>query len=143
MKLLLLFTLLISGCSNTHANIISKEYDYSDVTTHIDWIDVFSQTGDLYFVYFYSLTCGHCKEIKQEVLSYYFSSNETIYFVQADENTVYGSSGELIGVSDVSNLFIYGTPFLIKLENCVIVEYYGGEKEIREYINKNSWNQIE
>lgn len=121
-----------------HANIISKDYDYSDVTTHIDWIDVFSQAEDLYLVYFYSLTCGHCKEIKQEVLSYYFSSNETIYFVQADENTVYGSSGELIGVSDVSNLFIYGTPFLIKLENHVIVEYYGGEKEIREYINKNS-----
>ena len=121
-----------------HANIISKEYDYSDVTTHIDWIDVFSQAEDLYFVYFYSLTCGHCKEIKQEILSYYFSSNETIYFVQADENTVYGSSGELIGVSDISNLFIYGTPFLIKLENHVIVEYYGGEKGIREYINKNS-----
>ncbi len=138
MKLLLLFTLLISGCSNTHANIISIEYDYSDVTTHIDWIDVFSQTGDLYFVYFYSLTCGHCKEIKQEVLSYYFSSNETIYFVQTDENTVYGSSGELIGVSDISNLFIFGTPFLIKLENHVIVEYYCGEKEMREYLNKNS-----
>ena len=138
MKLLLLFTLLISGCSNTHANIISKEYDYSDVTTHIDWIDVFSQAEDLYFVYFYSLSCGHCKEIKQEILSYYISSKETIYFVQADENTVYGSSGELIGVSDVSNLFIYGTPFLIKLENHVIVEYYGGEKVIREYINKNS-----
>ena len=138
MKLLLLFALLISGCSNTHANIISKEYDYSDVTTHIDWIDVFSQAEDLYLVYFYSLTCGHCKEIKQEVLSYYFSSNETIYFVQADEKTIYGSSGELIGASDVSNLFIYGTPFLIKLENHVIVEYYGGEKGIREYINKNS-----
>lgn len=138
MKLLLLFTLLISGCSNTHANIITKEYDYLDVSTHIDWIDVFSQVEDLYLVYFYSLTCGHCKEIKQDILSYYFSVDQVIYFVQADENTVYGSSGELIGVSDVSNLFIYGTPFLIKLENHVIVEHYGGEKEIREYINKNS-----
>lgn len=138
MKSLLLLVLLLSGCSNTHANIITKEYDYLDVSTHIDWIDVFSQVEDLYLVYFYSLTCGHCKEIKQDILSYYFSSNETIYFVQADENTVYGSSGELIGISDISNLFIYGTPFLIKLENHSLIEYYGGEKEIREYINKNS-----
>ena len=71
-KLLILpiTSILILGCSpNKEAKAI--EYDYSDVADlTICWNDILSVESDKYFAYIYSRTCGHCNEIKQDVITY-------------------------------------------------------------------------
>ena len=139
MKPLLLFaTILLSGCvPSTKSDPVT--YDYSDVESHqINWSDIFSQPEDSYSVYFYSVTCGHCAEIKQNILSYYFLNKEVIYFSKTSEETVFGSKTDLIGVSNLEDFHIFGTPFLINISNHAVSNYYAGVSEITKYIEKNT-----
>ena len=143
MKLILLLaTVLLSGCvPNTKSDPVT--YDYSDVETQIiDWCDIFSQLEDNYSVYFYSVTCGHCAEIKQSILSYYFLNKEVMYFSRTSEETVFGTKTDLIGVSDLEDFHIFGTPFLINVTNHTVSNYYAGVSEITNYIEKNTKQKI-
>ena len=124
------------GCS-TPKTSEKVTYDYDDIQTHIEWNEVFSQSDSDYLVYFYSLTCGHCKEIKEDILSYYFKNKPVMYFVETSnsKDARFGPGGELIGIGDVDNFFIFGTPFLIRVITKKVSEYYSGVKQITDYIN--------
>lgn len=137
--ILLLLTLLLTGCSSDIQPII-KEYDYSDVTAFISWNDVFKQEENEYSVYFFSQTCGHCKELKQEILSYYFGNYEQLYFVETGEDTVYGSPSDLVGVNSIECFYIFGTPFLINIESGAVSNYCAGNTKIREYIASKTYS---
>lgn len=130
-RLLVLSTLLAS-CSptNTSKPII---YDY-DIVSHIEWNDIFLQEATDYIVYFYSVSCGHCKELKGEIINYYFLEKEDMYFVCTDTYVKLGNSIDLIGTNNVDDFYIFGTPFLIKLHNSEIISYYPGVAKIREYL---------
>ena len=134
-KLLLLLTVLLVGCSKNTEQPVTKIYDYKDVEDTCSWADVFKQEEEEYLVYFYSLTCGHCLEIKQEMISYYLSKTEKIYFSKVDETTVFGPKGELKGIDSIEKFYIFGTPFLVKLKKWVVIDYFAGTKSILEYIN--------
>ena len=136
--LLLCFSLLLSGCVPT-SNIELVIYDYEDVSdARIKWSDIFSQEEDQYSVYFYSVTCGHCAEIKQNVLSYYFLDIETMYFVQTDEETKFGAVVVLTGISDIDLFHIFGTPFLVNIKEHSVSSYCGGVNSILKYIDENT-----
>ena len=111
-------------------------YDYSDVKTHIDWYDSFKQEEDDYLIYYYSPTCSHCNSIKQEVISYYLSEKEPIYFVNTQLNSRFGPTKDLIGICDIESFYIFGTPFLIRVMNYRVADYYPGVSKILEYINQ-------
>ena len=136
--LLLPISMLLVGCTPTieksHFN-----YDYVDVKeATISWSNIFLQKEDQYSVYFYSPTCGHCAEIKQDILAYYFESIETLYFVQTDEDTKFGSKTDLIGVNDIDSFHIFGTPFLINIKDHSVLKYYAGVNSILSYIDENT-----
>ena len=133
---LLLSIASLVGCS-TPKTSEKATYDYDDIQTHIEWNEVFSQSDSDYLVYFYSLTCGHCKEMKEDILSYYFKNKPVMYFVETSnsKDARFGPGGELKGISDVDNFFIFGTPFLIRVITKKVSEYYSGVKQIRDYIN--------
>ena len=137
-KLSLLFILpfILLGCS---ANRIKPNtLDYDDIENVVSWSNIFNIDEDEYLVYFYSVTCGHCKEIKGLMIDYYFSNLEQIYFSEVSEETVYGQRSDLTGIDKLENFYIFGTPFLIKIEDKIVSEYYSGVKEISEYINYKS-----
>ncbi len=137
-KIILLLIIVFVGCSSTNKNTESKKiYDYSDVTTHIEWKDTFNQQETLYFVYFYSVSCSYCNELKEDFLNYYFSANEKIYFVETSSSpdARFGNVASLKGVGCLDELVIYGTPALISINDRIIDEYYFGLTQIREYIN--------
>ena len=104
------------------------------MTAFISWNDVFKQEENEYSVYFFSQTCGHCKELKKEILSYYFGNYEQLYFVETSEDTVFGSPSDLVGVNSIECFYIFGTPFLINIESGAVSNYYAGNTKIREYI---------
>ena len=128
-----LLVLLLSSCTSYKATKI-KEYDYSDIETMIQWNEIFIQNEESYSVFFYSQTCGHCKELKQDILSYYFGNYERLYFVETDDNTVFGPQNDLVGVDSIEEFYIFGTPFLINVDNWKVSNYYAGNAKIRDYI---------
>ena len=132
--LLVLFLAIFTSCSATKNNN-KIERDYDDIEKTITWSEIFKLDLDEYYVYFYSKTCGHCKELKPMILDYYFSTDEELYFSEANEETVYGKKSDLYGIENIDDFYIFGTPFLIKIKEKVLVEYYSGVSEIREYIN--------
>ena len=112
----LLLSLLISGCGSSTSEE-PKIFDYSDVVLIINWLDIFNQPDTNYSVYFFNQTCGHCNELKQEILTYYFENYEKLYFVETDDNTIFGPQNDLTGIDSIDEFFIFGTPFLINVDD--------------------------
>ncbi len=147
-KFIFISLLLISCSSNISVNIsepiINKEYSYDDVSTMIEFEDIFNQIEEDYLIYFFSTTCGHCEALKQEIISFYSLNIITIYFVDCTNKDVYGNKKDLTGVFSLEEFYIFGTPFLINIISGVINNYYYGVSQIKEYISsKISINQIE
>ena len=131
----LLMTTVLNGC-NPKVSELTDELDYclvSDVT--IAWNDVFNQFEADYLVYFYSEICGHCREIKNEIIAFYQSRCWAMYFVCTDEYAVFGPRSDLKGIDNINDFYIFGTPFLCEIKNYVVGDYYVGVNSIREFIN--------
>ena len=132
-KLLILpiTAILILGCSpNKEAKAI--EYDYSDVADlTICWNDILSVESDKYFAYIYSPTCGHCNEIKKDVITYALVNKGTLYFVPFNKMIPIIIDRTLPLEKDkVEDLGIVGTPSMFLIANHVVKENYVGKKEI-------------
>ena len=141
-KITPLVLLILIGCSepveNAETDVTKTEYEYSITENkQITWNEVLSKSKSRYVVYFYSEYCGYCKQVKQEVLSYYLKNVDEMYFIDTvKEKAVYKSNdGVLIGTKNITDFYIFGTPFLARLLNHKISNYYVGVKEIRDFIN--------
>lgn len=134
--LLITFCLLCSCHSSSSTKIV---FDYTDVSTHIDWKDVFVQDECEYMVYFYSLSCGHCKELKQYILDYYFAHDDLMFFVETSksEDAKFGKDPNLIGACDISTFYILGTPSLFKILDGKVYDFYSGVSQIKSYLHLN------
>ena len=134
---LLLVPFLLFSCKNNKSGGQSEsKLDYSIVTTHINWEDVFNQQELDYFVYFYSTTCAHCAAIKQDILSYYLEEKVTMYFVCVDNQGRFGKVSDLTGICKIDDFYIFGTPFYVEIKNNKVYRYYAGATAIREIISK-------
>lgn len=132
LKSLVLPLLILCSCSNEPAPIF---HNYDDIKDNlISWSDVFNQEGD-YYVYFYSERCGHCNDIKQEIINLYLEELVNLYFVCTDIEAMLGPIKDLHGVNSVDDFYIFGTPFLVEINNCYVVDYYIGSEEIRGFIS--------
>ena len=127
--------LLLTGCSGNQKKPIQHNY-HETRDSLISWQDVFNQPEHDYLVYFYSERCGHCNEIKNQVISYYLSTSNKMYFVCTDLDAVFGQQGDLIGVNNIDDFYIFGTPFLIEIHEHTIMNYYAGTKAILHFMGK-------
>ena len=137
MKRILFAFILFSlcGCSKQKQNeTISSDvvtYDYSDIVDRtIQWSEILSQEAN-YYAYVYSETCGHCKEIKQEVLKYAIEINQNFYFILFNkEIPIIEKDSSNIGIDNYLKLGICGTPTLFEINNHVVITCYTGSKAI-------------
>ena len=139
MKKLFLFSfmslVLLNGCQNKKEEIISKdskEYEYDDVShLMIEWNHIFDQVEEDYMTYFYSETCGHCKQIKQQVIDYALNGMNKIYFVKfTDEIPIITDRDSVIGKESTTELGIVGTPSIFVISSHIIVDYIVGSTAI-------------
>ena len=136
----LLFTnlLLLTGCSITQEPTSSKPLlDYDDFKDRqVLFSDTFLIDEPDYMLYIYSLTCGHCKEIKQDVLNYVNDVDYPIYLSQFTSDIVVGNDiEETIGVSSTDDLFIAGTPTLIHIIDKKVYANIPGTSSILSYLS--------
>lgn len=133
---LALSTLIITGCTSNNRKT-EETHNYHEIRENIiAWNDVFLQDSNDYLVYFYSERCGHCNEIKQDVLSFYFKHLIDMYFVCTDIEVVFGQYKDLTGIDCIDDFYIFGTPFLTRLSENKISDYHVGSNAIKEYVNQ-------
>ena len=141
----LMFLTLIAGCSKTISNDTSEDlissiifYDYNLVDNlSIEWEQALLQEDEHYFVYIYSKTCGHCLEIKNDVIKCALQTTEKIYFVEYSESIPIIQDREIVlEETDINRCGVVGVPSLFEINQHVIVNYYLGGKEIIEILEK-------
>ena len=129
---------LLMGCDKVKTTSISDSvsseivYDYSDVShLTIGWSEILNQQEERYFVYVYSTQCGHCKEIKQDVIKEALSGNKKIYFIAYTKDIpIITNALNNIGVDNYEKLGIIGTPTLFEIDNRIVVDCYTGSEAI-------------
>ena len=149
LKCLSLAVLAISGGCNPEItekpiSIETIEYDYSLIESKkIAWNDVLSKSESRYMVYFYSEYCAYCKQIKQDILSYYSKNIDNMYFVDTvNQKAIYKSNdGLLIGTKSMEDFYIFGTPFLVEITNFTVTNWYAGVDSIKLYISTRTDNK--
>ena len=127
--------MLLVGCSNTQKKI--ESHNYHEIKNDlIDWGDIFEQQEKDYLVYFYSERCGHCNSIKNDIISYYQTTTNKLYFVCTDYDVIYGPQKDLKGIDNIDDFYIFGTPFLVRIQNYIVSEYYAGTTAILNYLGQ-------
>ena len=135
---LLISLLILCSCSKQQ-EIIFHNYDEIR-NSQISWENIFINEDDDFFVYFYAEKCGYCNEIKQSVLNFYLKNLVTWYFVNCDYEIRIGPTKDLTGIDNSDDFYIFGTPFLIRLQYQVVTDYYVGSQQILDYISILSKN---
>ena len=130
--------LLFTGCVK-EKQIEQPVYEYKDIDhLTIKWKDIFHIERDDYYTYIYSETCGHCREIKQTVISKALET-ENIFFIQFTKDIpIINDREAVIGKNDFESLGIIGTPTLFHIQNHVISEHYVGSHDILEILTNLS-----
>ena len=137
---LLLTPLLISCQKEQQITPIEEEktiLDYSDfLDLHLEWKNLFFPAKSLYFVYIYSISCGHCNQIKDDVLTFINKEKESFYLMEySKEIPTSNNVAETIGKEKVEEISILGTPTLLNISNGSLALNVAGEKEILDYLN--------
>ncbi len=142
--LFLLLTLPLTSCSNNNIftsisdinNNISIKHNYSEISEYkIKWKDVFFVAKPEYFVYFYSVSCSHCNEIKNAIIEYALN-NQNTYFCENSKDVIISEDiSNTIGISDVSKLSILGFPTLVEIKNSKLVDNIAGIDKIKSELN--------
>lgn len=122
---------LLSSCSITnHSDLIYEDYNQLE-KYQITWKDLFSQSNSEYFVYIYSLTCLHCQNIKEEVISFVISEKYPTYLIEYTKDIPISNNVEdCIGSSSYADVTIKGTPSLLQIKNGYLILNVAGSKEI-------------
>ena len=133
--LLLLFS--FASCSSVPEAKENNKHDYVEVEhLKISYLDVFKQEGEMYYIYYYQISCYHCHGIKSKVIDYALNSKNLFYFVEVLED--YGflsrTKEDTIGVSNPYKAFALMTPQLSKVTSGRISETYIGQEEILNII---------
>ena len=139
--LFLLVLPLLAGCHQTESKLIVEEeettLDYSDFEDlNLEWKNLFSPAKSQYFVYIYSISCGHCNHIKKEVLEYVNVNKESFYLIEfSGDIPTKTNVAETIGKEKVEEISILGTPTLLAVTNWTLSLNIAGEKEIINYLS--------
>lgn len=122
---------LLSSCSIINGSDLIYE-DYNQLEEYqITWKDLFSQSNSEYFVYIYSLSCLHCQNIKEEVISFVIGEKYPTYLIEYTKDIPISNNVEdCIGTSSYVEVTIKGTPSLLQIKNGYLILNVAGSKEI-------------
>lgn len=117
---ILLFALIL-------INALTDTPEYSDFTHLTYFEEILTKPEEDYLVYYYSETCSHCSEIKDEVLQFADdnSNGYKVYFIDA---------ASIMGTNPVSGMT--GTPSMVVVENNAITDLVVGSIEIPKLLEE-------
>ena len=129
------FSMMLCACNGqqTSGYVCKQKYEYSDfVDRHVEWNDILTIKDYKYFIYVYSPTCGHCNQIKNDILCY-VDRHVDIYLIKySDEIPIIENKEQIIGKGAIEELGIVGVPSLIQIENHIVTMNIVGTNAIVE-----------
>ena len=138
-----LLAVVFTSCSPSKSESTSKNaiQEYEIVSKQeINLSECLSQEEEQYLVFFHSDTCGHCKEIMEDVVLFASSNIMKMYFlnVAKTENRIDRCSLDEIevGVDQVDDLKIVGTPTIMEIENGVTTMNVAGKDDCLKFLNE-------
>ena len=140
-KLLCSSFIICSGCSlmshhEQEQQIIEgdvpTDHDYQEVSDYeLTWESIFDVEDTSYYVYFYSLTCSHCLELKNYMIEKAINRGD-IYFVKASsKDQITNDSKKLIGAEIPGDFYILGYPTLTLISNKKCTKNMAGVSQIK------------
>lgn len=139
----LLGVVVFASCSTGKSESSSKNAieEYEIVSKQdINLADCLSQIEKNYLIFIYSETCSHCKEIIDDVTLFAESNIIKTYFlnISKSENKIERCSKDEIevGISQVEDLRIVGTPTIVEVENRVTTANVIGKDSCLSFLNE-------
>ncbi len=143
--ILSILSIALNGCSFSKKDnpikvseefVVEVEHAYSEIEDLlVKWDEVFNIDSNCYFVYYFSVSCSHCLEIKNYVIEEALKRDD-IFFVKASstdrlKNDVFST----IGVGIPEEIAILGYPSCIKIENKKVTKNVAGKSAILQLLS--------
>ena len=139
----LLVVAMIASCTPKESQSSNKNAskEYGIVTDQeILLADCLSQKEENYIIFFHSDKCEHCKQIIEDVTEFASLNILKTYFVNVakSENKIKICQpiDLTIGVTDVNDLAIVGTPSIAEVENGMTIANAPGKESCLTYLNE-------
>lgn len=131
---------LFTSCQKEESQSEYVSHSYEEVKDYFITFDtIFDLEIDFYYVYFFSYQCVHCNNIKNEMIDYALKFND-MYFCHFESSfpRCEDKNYSLVGLTNVDDICLVGTPELVKIKNKTIIDYMLGEQEIMFEINNSN-----
>lgn len=106
-------------------------YEYEQFQHLTDWDVVDDQTRDLYAVYLYSPSCGHCATIKQDVLEATASNSSGLKIYLLNTANATGDYSNIV----LGDKTVTGTPTMLLYRDGELVELNSGTPSILSFLD--------
>jgi len=111
--------------------------DYKIVQEHqISWPDILNQKENNYIVFIYSETCGYCHDMIDEIVDFATSDILVTYFVNSSTSKATISEDYEIGITDINDLSIKGTPSIVEVLDKMVIANVPGLDQCLTYLNE-------
>ena len=112
--------------------VIPVEHEYEEISEfELTWETMFDVDENNYYVYFYSMTCNHCQELKNYIIEK-AQERGNIYFVKgSSKNQLTNDSNKLIGAENPGDFYILGYPTLALISNKKCTKNLAGITQIK------------
>ena len=139
---------LLASCTpNEEDNSSLQSNSNNEIPTllSINWVDTFKQEEDDYLVFFHSDTCSHCQEIMGDVIAFANSNTKKTYFANIEspegKMPIVKGSEPLLGIDNISDFYIPGTPTLIEIKEGVVTANNPGKDKCLTFLNQERLNK--
>ena len=134
---------IVASCSPAKdVTIIKNTYSEQEIVieNQIPWLDILKQEESNYIVFVYSEKCAHCHDMIDEIVD--FANNDILktYFVDTLQNDIPITINNEIGMSEIEEVSIVGTPTIIEVEKGIVMSNIPGIDDCLSFLNEKRKN---
>ena len=111
---------------------VKTQREYEEVLDYQLLLETtFDVESENYYVYFYSLSCTHCNEIKNYIIEKALERKD-IYFIKGtSKDKITTDTKKLIGAENPEDIWLLGYPSLLLISNKKCTKNLAGEQQIK------------
>ena len=119
--------------SQNNATIIAVDHDYNEVSDYeLLWDTMFDVDSAFYYVYFYSLTCNHCAEIKNYMIEKALQQGNIYFIKSTSRDQLTTDQNKSKNAENPGDIWILGYPSLIAISNKKCSKNLAGISQIKQ-----------
>lgn len=119
--------------SQNNETIIAEDHDYNEVSDYeLLWDTMFDVDSAFYYVYFYSLTCNHCAEIKNYMIEKALERGNIYFIKSTSRDQITTDQNKSKNAENPGDIWILGYPSLITISNKKCTKTLAGISQIKQ-----------